>query len=161
MSLFCQRLSNATTTLGLCLENVLKPGYPRLTCYGLPTSEDVQVAFKGWPSVSISNKLKDLDISSPLTFKSASIALTLSMLQKTHQTQLSITKIVSSPKPLATLFHRTTLSLLASLELDKDCPTLDLVLFLACHLSIVHLSFSSYDSPHRHLGLALHEYEVG
>ena len=149
---FVNRPSNATTALGSCLESVLKSGCPRFTCYGLPTSEDVQVTSKGWPSASISNQLKDLDISSPLMFKSASIVLTLSALQKTHLTQLSITKIAFSPKQWATLLHRTTLPLLASLELDEDCPTSELVSFLARHPSIVRLTFSGYGSPRTWLG---------
>ncbi|KIM67420.1 hypothetical protein SCLCIDRAFT_108046, partial [Scleroderma citrinum Foug A] len=96
--------------------------------------------------------LKGLEILSPLMFKPALVAFTLSALQNTHLTRLSIMKMAFSPKQWATLLNQVTLSLLVSLELDQDCSTSELVSFLAHHQSITHLTFSCYGTPHRWIG---------
>ena len=135
---FINSPAKATTALGSCLKSVLKLGCPRLACYGLLSTltEALQVTSKRHPCVSILNKLKGLEILSPLMFKPALVTFTLSALQNTHLTRLSIMKIAFSPKQWATLLNQVTLSLLVSLELDQDCPTSELVSFLAHHQSI-------------------------
>ncbi|KAL4066417.1 hypothetical protein V8B97DRAFT_2025400 [Scleroderma yunnanense] len=143
---FINSPTKATAALGSLLQSILTSKCERLTCYAL------QVTFKKSPCLAISSKLSHLDISSPLMFKPACIAFTLSVLQNMLLTHLSIMKMSFNPRQWSLLLSQVKLPQLASLEIDMDCPTLDLVLFLAYHQFVTNLTFSHHGTPPRQLG---------
>ena len=133
---FIRGPAKATPTLELLLESVVASGCQQLACHGLPLRHEIlRVTSRAPIGFSASGNLSTLDITSSLMFKPASIPFTLYLLQNSPLTCLCITQITLNTTQWSSLLCQISLPHLVFLflELDMDCPALELASFLAHH----------------------------